>query len=127
MKKNFFILIISILFVLLLFPTSVNVNAKSDYEITKEVVQKKYKKPIKLLKKYNAKIVCDRKNKKYVVVEKVVSISNGKGGGFDKDGYYIAYNKKVKKGKKVVSYLVYNPKTNYEDDVVFVIDNNKIR
>ena len=70
----------------------------------------------------------NRKGKYIVYIEKCVTKSNGKGGGFTKKGhYYVAYNKKVKKGKKVTSYFVYNPKTNYVDDVVAVVDNKIIR
>ena len=68
-----------------------------------------------------------KKSKKYVFVEKVKSISDGGKHGHTKDGYYITYNKKVKKGKRVTSYLIYNPKTNYTDDIVAVVDNKKIR
>lgn len=67
-----------------------------------------------------------RKKKRIIYVEVVKSISHGKY-GIDANGYYIAYNKKVKKGKKVKSYCIYNPKTNYFDDVIAVIDNGKIR
>lgn len=68
-----------------------------------------------------------RKSKKYVFVETVKSISDGGKHGHTKDGYYIRYNKSVKKGKSVTSYLIYNPKTKYIDDVVAVVDNQKIR
>ena len=37
--------------------------------------------------------------------------------------YKTWYNKKVKKGKEVKSYYIYNPKNNYCDDVVAVVDN----
>ena len=70
----------------------------------------------------------NRKGKKIVYIEKCITISNGKGGGFTKKGhYYVAYNKKVKKGKKVTSYFVYNPYTNYVDDIVAAVDNKMIR
>lgn len=44
-----------------------------------------------------------------------------------KDGYKIRYNKLVRKNKKHVVYLIYNPKTNYTDDIIAVISNNKVR
>lgn len=47
--------------------------------------------------------------------------------GYSKKGEYVKYNKKVKKGKKAISYFIYNPETNYCDDVVAVIDCGKIR
>lgn len=68
-----------------------------------------------------------RKSTKYVYVETVKSVSDGGRHGHTKDGYYIQYNAKVKKGTKVTSYLIYNPKTKYIDDVVAVVDNKKIR
>ena len=74
------------------------------------------------------KMITHRKGKKIVYIEKVVSISSGKNYGYTKKGhYYIAYNKKVKKGKKVTSYCIWNPYTNYDDDVVAVVDNKMIR
>ena len=68
-----------------------------------------------------------RKSTKYVYVETVKSTSDGGRHGHTSDGYYIKYNAKVKKGTKVTSYLIYNPKTKYIDDVVAVVDNKKIR
>ncbi len=62
-----------------------------------------------------------------VWIWKIYSKSNGNGYGTCEDGSMVAYNKKVKKGKRVVSYLVYNPYSNYCDDVVAVIDNKRIR
>lgn len=41
--------------------------------------------------------------------------------------YYIAYNKRVRKGKHVTSYCVWNPCNSYCDDVEAVADNGKIR
>ena len=48
-------------------------------------------------------------------------------GGYDKNGYYTAYNEAVPEGTKVTSYIVYNPETTYIDDVVLVIDNEEQR
>ena len=80
-------------------------------------------------KNYNDKVMLHRANKGIVYVEKFVSYSDGKRkkSGHSKEGWYICYNKGVKKGKKVISYCVYNPYTNYCDDVTAVIDNHKIR
>ena len=73
-------------------------------------------------------MITHRKGKKIVYIEKIVSISSGKNYGYTKKGhYYIAYNKKVKKGKRVVSYFVWNPNTNYCDDVIASVDNKMIR
>ena len=76
----------------------------------------------------NQKKILNRKGKKIVYIEKVLSISSGKKYGYTIKGHhYVRYNKKVKKGNKVVSYFVWNPKTNYIDDVVAVADNKRIR
>jgi len=78
--------------------------------------------------KDGSKKVLDRKGKKTVFIEKVVSKSSGKNYGYTIKGhYYIKYNRKVKKGHKIVSYLLYNPYTNYIDDVVAVADCKMIR
>lgn len=99
----------------------------TDKQIVKSYCAKHYKGyKIKYFTKWNDKVMLNRKGKKVVYVEKMVSYSKGNY-GYTKDGYYIRYNKKVKKGKKVVSYCIYNPKTNYCDDVVAVIDNKRIR
>lgn len=69
----------------------------------------------------------DRVSTDTVYVERLKTISSGDGSGTDEEGFYICYNKVVKQGKEVTSYIVYNPDTNYEDDVVCVVDNGMIR
>lgn len=81
---------------------------------------------IKLNKKGWKKIL-HRKSKGIVYIEKCVSYSSGKNYGYTKKGYYIAYNTNVPKNEKVKSYCIWNPYTNYEDDVVAVADNKMIR
>lgn len=75
---------------------------------------------------FDDKRLTHRAGKKVVYVEKVTSKSKGKY-GLIKNKYYIRYNKKVKKGKKVTSYIIYNPKNNAIDDAVAVVDNKRIR
>ena len=82
---------------------------------------------IKFFRHYNPKIIEHRKGTKVVWIWKIYSKSNGGKIGTCDDGSMIAYNKKVKKGKRVVSYCIYNPYSNYCDDVVAVVDNKKIR
>ena len=77
-------------------------------------------------KNLSAKKLKNRKKKKIIYVEIVKSKSHGKY-GLTKKGHYVSYNKKVKKGKWVKSYFIYNPRTTYEDDVVAVVDNKRIR
>lgn len=67
-----------------------------------------------------------RKEKGIVYVEIMRSVSHGEYGYTD-EGYYIRYNKRVAKGKSVVSYCIYNPNTIYTDDVVAVVDNGILR
>lgn len=51
------------------------------------------------------------------------SITDNNGNGTDQDGYYIKYDsRKFKKGDDAKTILVYNPCTNYIDDVVCRID-----
>lgn len=130
MKRLIVILIAAI--TLTFVPVS-NVSAKDnkDVKVVKQYCKKNYN-----LKKYkvvfieeknlSAKKLKSRKKNKIIYVEIVKSKSNGKY-GLTKSGNYVAYNKKVKKGKWVKSYFIYNPKTTYEDDVVAVVDNKRIR
>lgn len=95
--------------------------AKANYPKCKVVV-------IKSTNKNFWKKIDNRKGKKIVYIERTVTKSSGKDYGYTIKGhYYVAYNKKVKKGKRVVSYFVWNPNTNYCDDVVASVDNKMIR
>lgn len=126
MKRNIIITLITLILITL---ASVPTFAKtsSDYELMKSYCRTNYPKhKVVVFTKWNEKKMLHRANKKVVYVEKFISYSKGKY-GYSKKGEYVTYNKKVKKGKKVVSYFVYNPYTNYCDDVVAVIDNHKIR
>lgn len=50
-------------------------------------------------------------------------ITDNDGNAIDKDGYYIKYDsRKFKKGYNAKTILVYNPHTNYVDDVICRID-----
>lgn len=121
-----------IILVIIMFLCCVDCHAQApqNYRLVKKVCVKNYgHNNIRIVKGYSkrvTKIITHRKNKPYIVVEKIVSRSHGRY-GYDKHGYYIRYNKKVKKGKKVISYCIYNPYTNYCDDVDFVVDNQKVR
>lgn len=109
----------------------------TNYKLMKSVVKKNY--PTKKVKIVNGNgdedkywnVILSRKNKDYIVVEKVVSVGNGSKHGFYKtaDGneYIIGYNKKVTKGKRITSYIIWNPTSNECDDIAYVIDNNKVR
>ena len=111
-------------------------NGKTNWQIVKELT-KKYGKPIKLVdeiktpEKKLSKLILNRKGKPYILVTRVVSYGNGtKHGWYTTDEgnrYIIGYNKRVPVGKKVVSYIIWNPKTNHEDDILYVVDNKTWR
>ena len=76
--------------------------------------------------------IINRKWKSYIVVEKIISESNGDGYGWYKikgtaRELLIGYNSKIKKGEMVTSYVIWNPDTDECDDVLYVVDNAKYR
>lgn len=122
--KRIIALTVFIIFVLGCVPCMANTTDKGLVKNYCSIHYKNYK--VVYFTKWNQKKMTHRKGKHIVYVEKVVSTSKGKY-GYTKDKFYITYNKKVKKGKKVISYCIYNPKSNYIDDIVAVVDNKKIR
>jgi len=128
--KNVIRVLIMIMVLCFAVPISVEAkSAKTDYQIAKTLVKSTHK-PMKLVK-YNSKksnfIISHRKGKNYIVVEKIVSTSRGNKSGLTSDGYYIAYNKKVPKGRLVTSYIIYAPNSNEFDEVLWVVDNETYR
>ena len=97
----------------------------TDKGIVKAYCMREYHKPPKYVKA-GSKAILHRTGKKYIVVEVIQTRSKGKWGK-TKDGYRVSYNKRVKKGKKVTVYAIYNPGNNAEDDVIAVVDNKRIR
>ncbi len=67
-----------------------------------------------------------RKKRRIVYVEKWISVSRGKG-GFTAEGGWLRYNRAVKKGKMVESYLIYDSGSRKPDDVLAVVDNGRLR
>lgn len=100
-------------------------SAKSNLQIAKELCRQA-KRPMKLVPMGSDKVL-HRKGKKFIVVEKIISYSSGKRYGLTKQGWYIGYNKKVPKGKKVISYFIYNPNSNAPDDYLWIVDNKTYR
>ena len=141
MKRNPFTPIVFILFVLCIVCTTFSSCANSvdtkNNKLVREYCKKHYPKyTIRIVNKYDAKVMENRKGKKIVFVEREISYSSGKldkrngmyWGYIKGSNYYRTwYNSKVKKGKKVISYYIYNPHNNYCDDIVAVIDCGKIR
>lgn len=107
------------------------IKESKDLYLTYRYIEKHYKgcsiKFIKEGKQWQNIKLKTRKGKQVVYVEKIKSTSYGRWGRTTKYGCYIKYNKPVRKGKKVTSYCIYNPNTNYYDDVTAVIDNGMIR
>ncbi len=131
MKRLHNSIIISIIVISIMIMVSnmsaVFASSMSNYELAESYVARNFPQcQMVVFTHYDANIMENRANTNVVYVEKFVSYSKGKY-GYSKKGEYIKYNKKVKKGKKVTSYIIYNPYTNYCDDVVAVIDNHKIR
>lgn len=75
--------------------------------------------------KINYNSFTHRKNKKIIYVIKFRAKSAGVG-GYTKSGSFVRFNRYNKINKWVNVYYIYNPHTNYEDDVVARISNNKI-
>ncbi len=99
-------------------------TTKTNFTLAKEYCQK-------YCKGYTIKVVKhvpkNRNDCKHVYIEKVSTVANGGYLGKTKEGYTIKYNKKVKKGKKVVVYLIYNPSNNYIDDVICKVCNHIVK
>ena len=128
MKKHIsYIILITLTLILFLMDCTPIFASSSDLDMAKSYAKHNYPQcKIVVVNHYNAQRIEHRKGKKVVYIEKFISYSKGKY-GYSKDGYYVSYNTKVKKGKRVVSYFIYNPYTNYCDDVVAVVDNHRIR
>ena len=107
------------------------IKKNKDLYLTYRYTEKHYKnctvKFIKEGKQWQNIKLKTRKGKHIVYVEIIDSISCGNWGLTTKYDCYIKYNKPVHKGKKVTSYCIYNPNTNWYDDVTAVIDNGMIR
>lgn len=137
MKKIVAIILLSLVF-LSCFEVLAEAAEKSNWLLVQELCRKEGYSSILLIdanrttdKKF-WKVVDHRKGKDYIVVEKVVSKSDGTGYGWYSTktkgtNYIIGYNKKVKKGKKVTSYVIWSPLTNECDDILYVVDNKKVR
>lgn len=76
--------------------------------------------------KLTNKMLRQRKKEGIIYVEKITSTSCGTYGRTD-DGGFVHYNKRTRIGKKVKSFLVYNPESKAIDDVIAVVDHKLIR
>ena len=102
-----------------------NIQLINDY-IRHEYDLNAYKVKYISTRKLTDKMIRERAVKHTIYVEIIKSVSaGGRHGTYE--NYYIAYNKRVRKGKHVTSYCVWNPCNSYCDDVEAVADNGKIR
>ncbi len=90
-----------------------------------EQIAAEYDLPVAYIEEYNPEIVENRTDDA-LLVEITESVSDGGGYGHDSWGL-VYYNRDVPKGERVTSYIVYNPYTQYGDDVVAVVDNGMKR
>ena len=99
-------------------------STKSDLSLAKSWAKSQYNTTIKVVNEY--KVPSNRNGVCYI--EKVKTKAKG---GYEgrtiKGNYSVKYPKKVKKGKKVTIYLIYNPNSNYSDDVVAMVCLGKIK
>ena len=96
----------------------------SDKTLAKSWAKSHYNKPIKVVKTNKV----PKKRKGTVYIEKVKTKSKGGYKGYTIKGKHsVKYPKKVKKGKKVTMYFIYNPYTNYCDDIVAVVCFGKVK
>lgn len=101
-------------------------HATIDYRLVSRYVADKYGKDMATVYTEYAPHELTTNRHGTVYVQVVKSISQGKQGK-TRGGYILDYNKRVRRGKVVTSYLIYNPYTNYDDDVVAVVDNGMLR
>lgn len=82
-------------------------------------------------KGYKIKIVKNvpknRKSNKKIYIQRIKTKSIGNYTGITKDGHIVKYCKSIKKGKKEIVYLIYNPKNNACDDVICFVSNGRTR
>ena len=119
MKRVTTIITLVIAVVMMVSATStVNASAKSDLKLAKQWAKDRYTEPIKVVDM--GKVPKKRKGKVYI--ERVKTVSDGGYKGHTTKGkYFVRYPKKVKKGKKVTMFFVWNPKNNACDDITCVV------
>ena len=134
MRRALFILAAIMMFTLN--PVSVKANTNKDLSVATTYISRHYpgyKVRFVPEGKPNMIKLRTRKGKRIVYVEVLKSNAKGnlkgkrRGWGITTKGSYITYNRRVKKGKRVISYCIWNPNSNYTDDVVAVVDNGLLR
>ena len=134
MRRALFILAAIMMFTLN--PLTVKANTNKDLSVATTYISRHYpgyKVRFVPEGKPNMIKLRTRKGKRIVYVEVLKSNARGnlqgkrRSWGITTKGSYITYNRRVKKGKRVTSYCIWNPNSNYTDDVVAVVDNGFIR
>lgn len=134
MRRALFILAAIMMFTLN--PVTVKANTNKDLSVATTYISRHYpgyKVRFVPERKPNMIKLRTRKGKRIVYVEVLKSNARGnlqgkrRSWGITTKGSYITYNRRVKKGKRVTSYCIWNPNSNYTDDVVAVVDNGFIR
>ena len=134
MRRALFILAAIMMFTLN--PVTVKANTNKDLSVATTYISRHYpgyKVRFVPEGKPNMIKLRTRKGKRIVYVEVLKSNARGnlqgkrRSWGITTKGSYITYNRRVKKGKRVTSYCIWDPNSNYTDDVVAVVDNGFIR
>ena len=67
--------------------------------------------------------VLENRNGKIIIEVIEATVLDDEGNGSDQFGFYVKYDsKRFAKGDKVQSVFVYNPETNYVDDILYRVD-----
>lgn len=127
---------LALIMVLAMNPVTVKANTNKDLSVATTYISRHYpgyKVRFVPEGKPNTMKLRTRKGKRIVYVEILKSRAKGnlkgkrRSWGITAKGSYITYNRRVKIGKRVTSYCIWNPNSNYSDDVVAVVDNGFIR
>lgn len=125
--KKIVMLVFMALMISVVIPVTTQAKTSAQTRVTQ--TEKKIKKRFKRIKivtrtKYNFnkvwKQTAHRKSKGYYLVEKFQGTALNKHIGKDPNGYYTSYKyvKGVRKGSKVITYLVYCKHCNEPDDII---------
>ena len=126
MKK---IVMLTLVVLMISVAVPITIQAKTSAQTRVTQTEKKIKKRFKKIKivtrtKHNFNKVCKdishRKGKEYYLIEKFQGSALNKIDGRDSNGHYVSYKyvKGVRKGSRVITYLVYSKTNNECDDII---------
>lgn len=101
-----------------------NASTKSDLSLAKTWAKSHYSEPIKVVS--FSKVPSNRIGTVYIETLKTKS-KGGTKGVIIGTNWCVKYPKKIKKGKKITVYLIYNPNNNACDDVVAMVCCGKVK